>query len=393
MRHTSRRISGAIPILPLLAAVVPAALLLSTLTGCGKEQDLAQLSPDIRAVAQNYGPAEALAQAKERVEQEPTAEAYEHLAQAYTLMRDLKEMVKALEKALELDPNCPRAVIGMAVVRMRQDKPAEAQKLAERLLDEDFSGPREAQVIRARALLAQNQRQQAYDMLPTPIEQHPSYAPLHYALGDSALSLAKLDEAEAAYRAAVKLVPTERRYRQALIVALVRSKKMQEAVEAAEQAQAVSPENAMVQFVAGSVYSQVGDIEAAIAAYEEALLLRPDMAPAANNLALTLADNGEQLSRATDLATQALRRDSENHAYADTLAWTWVRSGEIAKGIRLLEEVHTHWPDNPAAKYHLGYALAKSGKTQRAKTLLKEAAADDNRPHIARQAQAALAEL
>ncbi|GAG26781.1 unnamed protein product, partial [marine sediment metagenome] len=195
MRHSSRRISAGIPILPLLAAVVLAALLLSTLTGCGKEQDLAQLSPDIRAVAENYGPAEALAQAKERVEQEPTAEAYERLAQAYTLMRDLKEMVKALEKALELDPNCPRAVIGMAVVRMRQDKPAEAQKLTERLLDEDFSGPREAQVIRARALLAQDQRQQAYDMLPTPIKQHPSYAPLHYALGDSALSLAKLDEA------------------------------------------------------------------------------------------------------------------------------------------------------------------------------------------------------
>jgi len=393
LRHSSRRISGGIPILPLLAAVVLAALLLlSTLTGCGQE-DLAELSPDIRAIAENYGPAEALAQAKERVEQEPTAEAYERLAQAYTLTRDLEEMVKALEKALELDPNWPRAVIGMAVVRMRQGKPAEAQKLTERLLDEDFRGPREAQVTRARALLAQNQRQQAYDMLPTAIKQHPGHAPLHYALGDSALSLAKLGEAEAAYRAAIKLVPGERRYRQALITALVRSRKMEQAVEAAKQAQEASPENAMVHFTAGSLYSQMGDIEAAIAAYEEALLLRPDLAPAANNLAITLADRGEQLSRATDLATKVLRQDPKNHAYADTLAWTWVRSGKYAEGIKLLEQVRTHWPDSPAVKYHLGYALAKSGKTQRAKTLLKQAAEAENRPDVAKQAQAALAEL
>ncbi len=379
--------------LAMLAAIALAVLLMSTLTGCAKEENLAELSPDIQAIADNYGPAEVLAQAKQQVEQAPTAEAYERLAQAYTLTRDVEEMIKALEKALELDPNYPRAVISMAIVRMRQAKPAEAQKLAERLLDDKLRGPREAQLIRARTLLVQDQPQQAYEALTTAVKQHPDYAALYYALGDSALSLTKLEEAEAAYRTAIELVPAERRYRQALIIALIRSKKLEEAVKAAKEAQEVSPDHPMVQFVAGSVYSQVGNIEAAIAAYEEALVLWPKMAPAANNLALTLADRGEQLSRATDLATQALRENPENHAYADTLAWTWVRSGDYAKGIKLLDAVHKHWPDNPAVKYHLGYALAKSGNTQRAKILLKEAAAAEDRPDVVERAQAMLAEL
>ncbi len=367
--------------------------MLILIPGCRQREDLASLSPDIKSTADRYGPAAALAMAQDRADKEPTARNYERLAQVYTLTEQLDEAIKALQKALELDPDYPRAVIGMSIVKLRQNRPAEAQELAERLLDDKFAGPQEAQVTLIRALLGQQKAKQAYGTSQMAVKQHRDYGPLYYALGDSALAVGKVAEGESAYREAINIDPGERRYRQALIVALVRAKKIDEAVEMAQQTQEQYPESPTIQFIAGSVYSQAGNTKAAIKAYEEALLLRPDMAPAANNLALTLAERGEQLTRAQELASKALRQDPNNNAYADTLAWTWIRAGKYADGIKLLETVVKYWPESPAPRYHLGYALVKTGKTERGKALLKQAAAADDRPDVANAAKEVLAGL
>lgn len=393
MAYSRRRVKVRIRIGAVLAAGIVTLIVSSVMTGCGKEESIAAVSPDLRQTIMQFGEGEALTRAQEAVEAEASASNYERLAQAYTLNKKPKEAIEALEKALELDPNYARAVIGMSVVRLAQRKYAEAQELAERLLDDKFRGYPEAQVVRARALLGQEKAQESCDMLQMAVKQHPKYSALFFALGDAALMLEKLDDAEDAYREAARLEPEERRYQQALMVALVKNDKIEEAINVAQDAQRISADNPLVHFVAGSVYSYAGYAEEAVSAYEEALMLEPRFAPAANNLAVTLADSGEQLTRAEELATQALRQEPGNHAYADTLAWVWIRAGKYEKGLKLLSEVKKHWPESVAVKYHLGYALVKTGKVAEGKELLEKVAANEARPQLAKSADELLAEL
>jgi|LSQX01.2.fsa_nt_gb tetratricopeptide (TPR) repeat protein len=376
-----------LPVVLLTVVIFTAAVVFS---GCHREPDLAQLSHDLAAILDGSGPEEVLARTKYEVELNPSAETYERLAQAYALTQQTEEVVKALEKALELDPTYPRALLGMAVVNLRQGHFAEAQSIAGQLLDDKQCGPSEVQTVVSRALLGQKKLQEAADLASTGIKQHPRYAPLHYVLGDAHMSLTQLDEAVIAYQKAVQIQPEERMYRQAVILALLMDKRTDEAVREAKSAQQAVRDSAPLQFLVGTVYSAAGDTQSAIAAYEEALLIDPHMAPAANNLAQTLADLDEQLVRAEELATRALRHDLKNSAYADTLGWVWVRSGQYGKAIELLEKVLEQWPESVSTKYHLGYALAKSGQIQRGQALLNEAAQAQNRPDIAQAASDAL---
>lgn len=377
----------------LLLIAMAAAVVLVSSTGCRREPDLAQLSPDLAALAKGSTNQEVLAKTRQEVETEPSAESYERLAQGYVLTGQTAEAIKALEKALELDPDYPRAVLGMAVIELRQGKFAEAEETARRLLDDSYRGPREAQTVVARSMLGRKEYQQAADVAAMGIKHHSRYAPLHYVLGDAYMSLKALPKATAAYQTAVKLQPRERMYRQALIIALLMDNNVDQAMKEARAAQKILPDSPHVQFLAGTVYSAADDTDAAIVAYEEALILDPDMGPATNNLAQTLADRGEQLTRAEELAVKAVRQEPDNHAYADTLAWVWVRSGKYEKGIRMLEAVREKWPTGPAPKYHLGYALVKSGDTERGKALLSEAAQADDRPDVAKLAREALERL
>jgi tetratricopeptide (TPR) repeat protein len=382
-----------IRIVAVLAAAAIALIVATMMTGCGKEESISALSPDLEQMVIQYGEEETLTLVKEAVAEEKSAKNYERLAQAYTLNQKPEETIEALRKALELDPNYPRAVIGMAVVKLSQKDYAAAQELAERLLDQHSRGYAEGQLAAARAMLGQEKAQESYDLLQVAVKQHPKYAALFYALGDTALMLKKNEEAENAYRKAAQLDPQQRRYQQALMVALVKNDKVDEAIGVAQDAQRINADNPLVHFVAGSVYSYAGHTEDAMLAYEEALMLEPRFAPAANNLAITLADSGEQLTRAEELATQALRQEPGNHAYADTLAWVWIRAGKYDKGLELLSKVRDQWPESIAVKYHLGYALVKTGKIAEGKVLLKQVAANEARLQLAKSANEMLDEL
>jgi tetratricopeptide (TPR) repeat protein len=381
---------GSMPLTSLAAALI---LALIMVFGCHREPNLGQLSPDLAAMLKASGHREVLAKTKYEVEKNPSAVTYERLAQAYALTHETEEVVRALQAALDLDPDYPRAVLGMAVVRLRQGRFSDAQSMAEKLLDAKQRGPAEAQTVVVRALLGLDKAQEAAEFAGTALNQHPRYAPLHYAIGDALMSLRQIADATEAYRKAVQLDDEEPKYRQAMILALLMDQKTDEAVQEARIAQKKVPDSTSIQFLVGTIYSAAGDTQAAVAAYEEALLLDPDMGPAANNLAQTLADLGEQLNRAEELASKALRQDPHNHAYADTLGWVWVRLGQYSKAVELLQKVRDQWPESPSVKYHLGYALAKSGELQQGKKLLSEAAEAKDRLDVSQVAQEALEEF
>jgi len=142
----------------------------------------------------------------------------------------------------------------------------------------------------------------------------------------------------------------------------------------------------------GRIYYELGDYPKAQAPLEAAIEAKPDFAPALSDLALVLAERGQDLDRAVRLARQVKSQHPENAAIADTLGYVYLKHGmaepaafefrsaiELAKvGGREVAEYH----------YHLGLALKAQGRDAEAGQAFKEALRIEPDHRAAREARA-----
>ena len=98
----------------------------------------------------------------------------------------------------------------------------------------------------------------------------------------------------------------------------------------------------------------------------------PGHAGSRNDLAWLLAESGGNLDAALSLAEDARRLDPSPDIL-DTLGWVFVKRGEGAPAVSVLEKAHEKQPDSPSIRYHLGTALAMAGDVDRAREMLKSA--------------------
>ncbi|MFZ2974520.1 MAG: XrtA/PEP-CTERM system TPR-repeat protein PrsT [Ferribacterium limneticum] len=108
-----------------------------------------------------------------------------------------------------------------------------------------------------------------------------------------------------------------------------------------------------------------GNLVAAKHAYQLAIKDSPSNASMLNNYASLLHrlnDPGAQSA-----AERALSLAPENPAYADTLGWIMVGSGQVELGLRYLREARLRNPLDSEIRFHLAYALAKTGRKNEAK--------------------------
>lgn len=139
------------------------------------------------------------------------------------------------------------------------------------------------------------------------------------------------------------------------------------------------PESQELVLLLGTAYEKSGQIEEAIAAYEEALNVKPDSPAVANNLASLLADyrsDENSFRRALTLAEQF--STSDNPAFLDTLGWVYYRLGDYENALPLLEKAVAAAPQVPVLKYHLAMAYLALNKPSLAKEQLESALADKN---------------
>lgn len=81
-----------------------------------------------------------------------------------------------------------------------------------------------------------------------------------------------------------------------------------------------------------------GRDEEAAAAFDRALVRRPEEGRLANGVAYGLAKAGVELQRAEELVKRALEEEPENVDYLDTLGWVYCRKGEVEEGMEWLRK-------------------------------------------------------
>ena len=224
----------------------------------------------------------------------------------------------------------------------------------------------------------------------------PQFAGAHYLSGMLYRHENKSSNAEAGFLQAVKLVP-------AFVDAWVELAELHRAAKALPKAESVlqkgleaNPDNPTLLFKLASVQEDAGKIPQANRAYQRILDKMPNHVPALQKLALNLSMDASTLGEARKLAERAYGLNHNEPAIQDTYGWVLVQSGEVKKGIPLLEsavkslqrghgehshtselEDHSHAEDSGLhegnAYFHLGVAYMKIGKTTEGTAYLNRA--------------------
>lgn len=144
------------------------------------------------------------------------------------------------------------------------------------------------------------------------------------------------------------------------------------AIEGYAQALRVQPNDAKTHFNLGIAFAEIGDLVAAIDSYQQALKIAPDYAPAYNNMGNTLKDDGD-LVRAIESYKQALKIDPNYAEVYINLGNALKDKGELDQAISTYKQALHIVPDYAEAYNNMGSALKDKGELAQARSSYAEA--------------------
>jgi Flp pilus assembly protein TadD len=143
----------------------------------------------------------------------------------------------------------------------------------------------------------------------------------------------------------------------------------------------------------GTLYEQSGSIAEARQAYQKALEIDPNYAPALNNLAWLYCENGGNLDLALSLAQHAKEALPADLSVSDTLGWIEYKKGLYTAAVQQLQDIAQQRPSNALYQYHFGMALSKIGNSSEARESLQRALGENLSSPYVESAKTALAAL
>ena len=123
----------------------------------------------------------------------------------------------------------------------------------------------------------------------------------------------------------------------------------------------------------GTIYDSEKQYSKAADHYTLALEVKPDYAPAANNLAYHLAVRTNEIDRALELARKAKENFPEDPAIADTLGLIYYKKALYKNAESEFTDSMKKLSGNAVVNFHLGRNYAKLGEKQLARKYLNNA--------------------
>ncbi|VFQ44354.1 tetratricopeptide repeat [Desulfoluna butyratoxydans] len=198
---------------------------------------------------------------------------------------------------------------------------------------------------------------------------------VHCMMGDIYAEKGDLAGAEEAYLAAVRASSKIIRPYYGLAAVYHRQGDTSKVMAQLKGLSEKKPKDPMPHVLMGIVSEGGGDVETAKASYRKALSLRDDIVVATNNLAYILADSGEEIDEALELARTARSKATDDPSVMDTLGLVYYRKGLYDSAISEFRDSLSKLPENALVAYHLGLALHASGRTEKARVSLERALA------------------
>lgn len=205
------------------------------------------------------------------------------------------------------------------------------------------------------------------------LEQAPQNPYLYHLLGQLWSTGKDYVQAEQAYRKAIELNPSLLSAYMGLAQTFLFAGKTDEAMKEYEAVLVKEPNVIQAHMMLGLNHEQRNELGKAQARYETILKLNPKFAPAANNLAWVIAQQGGNLDVALSHAQTAREGSPDDPYIADTLGWVYYKKNTNLLATSLLKEAVEKLPNEPEVHFHYGMALAKNNATTEAKQALQTA--------------------
>ena len=321
------------------------------------------------------------------------------LGQIYVQIKDWPraEAVAAQIESLN-EPALADTVAGLrASIFEGQQRTDQAIGYLQGLVDEGEAGLG-AKVAIIRAHLANGQNAEALAYAEKLLVETPDDPSLRFIRASIQSVTGDNEPAEATYRELLKEDPTRTQVWMSLYRVVGSDPGRQdEAGAIIEEALAVLPDVGELRWAKAGYLERKGDIDGAIAVYEDLYAENSSNMIIANNLASLISSyrtDDESLARAEVIARRL--RGSSVAAYQDTYGWIAYRRGNLIEAEAELGKAAAGLPDDPMVQYHLAMTYLAVGRKADALTQFNIAIAlvkpDDTRDFVA-SAKAEIAKL
>ncbi|MBW1678214.1 MAG: tetratricopeptide repeat protein, partial [Deltaproteobacteria bacterium] len=283
---------------------------------------------------------------------------------------------QAYQKAAEISPDNSAVYYQLATLERSQGRFDQAMAHLDKVLALTADHV-PAMTAKASVYMAQKQPTKALSFLDEKIREHeknpPLAAVLHEIRGNILLSQKDYEKSEGAFKKALDLNPDLVAPYLSLASLYLAKKETTKAISLYEEILEKQPRLIQVHMALGAIYDAEGKTAEARKMYEKALEINPDFAPAANNLAWLLLQEGEDPDRALNLARKAKAQLPDDPGVADTLGLAFIVKGLYPSAISELSDAAEKMPRNPTVLYHLALAHWKNGEKDQALKALHNA--------------------
>jgi Flp pilus assembly protein TadD len=228
----------------------------------------------------------------------------------------------------------------------------------------------------------QQRKAEALALLQEQVDQDPTNAARHLALGNTAVRAGSYDLAVSEFRKALELTAPESTARADIYLRLGETYRRKGDAEAAianlREARKIQPSNVIVLSTLGLVLEGAGNRDEAGALYRAVIDLEPNNGVALNNLAFLTSETGGDLDAALDLAARAKQALPNLKEIDDTIGWILLKKHDTAGALTIFRDLVQKSPENAAFHYHLALALVQNG--QRPAAVQELDAALENKP-------------
>lgn len=296
------------------------------------------------------------------------------LARLQLSQQDTEALATTADRVLSTRPEHPLGYYLKGLVLQGRDDHQAATAQFETALEKEPTAA-EPLIALARSYLELDQAERAEQRVQQLLDEDPDNLLAMNLLGDIYLASGRRAEAQAQYTRIMRLTPQSPRAYERLVRLQLEDGALEAALETLQIGIDATGRNLLLLQTLGLAQEQRGDIDAAMAAYEEVLERSPGAAVSANNLAMLIANQ-----QADDPARLALAREvtepfeeSEQPVLLDTAGWVLYRSGNYGRSVELLEKAAALGLDSPEHEYHLGMAYLKVGRIDEGRRLLAQA--------------------
>jgi tetratricopeptide (TPR) repeat protein len=180
------------------------------------------------------------------------------------------------------------------------------------------------------------------------------------------------DKAASILRDALKEQPAEKELSLALASILEKREAADEALNLLGKALEANPSDVEIMMHMAMLLDSGGNKKKAVETAEKILEIDPDYVPALNFAGYLYAEQGRKLERAEKLITRALSFKPDDGYIVDSMGWVCFMKKDYGLAVKYLEKAHNLVPKDPIIISHLGEALVRLGKYERALNVLKK---------------------